>query len=352
MAAVDVSAWVEFRVGDLFDVVLSSDDLQPKNLNEGQMPLVSSGRNNNGICAMVDETIDANIFEASTITVDMFGKAFYQPDEYFAVSHGRINILKPHVALTEAQGLYLQSVLDSVLDGSYSYSRMCTSKKLADDAIKLPATDDGQPDWAYMEAYMGSVMERQAAVVDALSRMATEKRPVDVGSWVEFRVGDLFETVKDGKQVPTGSMIAMRDLEDGDVDRITVSDRGNGVTGQYAITSDKFNVYENFISVSFLGSVFYHAGKASLDMKVHCLKPLGLTLNESTGLFLASIIRKVLYGLNYTNQISSSMLPDLRIRLPATLDGEPDWAYMEEYMRAVMERQEHVVEVLSRICKH
>lgn len=171
MAAVDVSAWVEFRVGDLFDVVLSSDDLQPKNLNEGQMPLVSSGMNNNGICAMVDETIDANIFEASTITVDMFGKAFYQPDEYFAVSHGRINILKPHVALTEAQGLYLQSVLDSVLDGSYSYSRMCTSKKLADDAIRLPATLDGEPDWAYMEEYMRAVMERQEHVVEVLSRI-------------------------------------------------------------------------------------------------------------------------------------------------------------------------------------
>ena len=35
------------------------------------------------------------LFSKNTITVDMFCKAYYQPDDYYAVSHGRVNILKP-----------------------------------------------------------------------------------------------------------------------------------------------------------------------------------------------------------------------------------------------------------------
>lgn len=189
----NVGSWREFQVDDLFETKLSSDDLQPKNLQEGNMPLVSSGMSNNGICMMVDESIDAEIFPASSLTVDMFGKVFYQPDDYFAVSHGRVNILIPRIALFEAQGLFLQSVLDSVLQGKYSYSLMCTSKKLAGEVIKLPATPDGKPDWDYMEQYMKAVMDRQAHVIDSLTRISKEKHPVDVSAWGEFRVGELFD---------------------------------------------------------------------------------------------------------------------------------------------------------------
>jgi len=172
---VDIRSWKGFRVGELFEVVLSSDDLQPKNLKEGDMPLVSSGMNNNGVCAMVDASIEAEVFPASTITVDMFGKAFYQPDSYFAVSHGRINILKPNVILSVTQGLFFQSVLDGVLRGKYSYSLMCTSKKLADEVIKLPVTFDGKPDLDYMDSYMRQVMDRQEYVVSCLKKMQVER---------------------------------------------------------------------------------------------------------------------------------------------------------------------------------
>ena len=32
-------------------------------------------------------------------------------------------------------------------------------------------------------------------------------KKIDTQQWREFRVGDLFETVKNGKQVPTGASI-------------------------------------------------------------------------------------------------------------------------------------------------
>ena len=79
------------------------------------MPLVSSGMNNNGICAMVDESINARAFPSGSITVDMFGTVFYQNKEYYAVSHGRVNVLIPKTNIEEYTGLFLSSMLQKQL---------------------------------------------------------------------------------------------------------------------------------------------------------------------------------------------------------------------------------------------
>lgn len=136
---IDTSEWHEFRIGDLFDVLLSSDDLQAKKMNEGPIPLVSSGSVNNGVCAYVEELEGVKTFPSGTITVDMFGKAFYQPNDYYAVSHGRVNMLLAERPLRDEHGLFLQSVLDATIGHKYSYAYMCTSSKLIDEVINLPA---------------------------------------------------------------------------------------------------------------------------------------------------------------------------------------------------------------------
>ena len=46
---IDTTRWKEFNISDLFEVKLSRDDLQPGKLIEGNIPLISSGKTNNGI---------------------------------------------------------------------------------------------------------------------------------------------------------------------------------------------------------------------------------------------------------------------------------------------------------------
>lgn len=161
---------------------------------------------------------------------------------------------------------------------------------------------------------------------------------IDTSGWKEFRIKDLFETQKKGNklQVPTGASVPVQDLlEDGATPRITVTGSNNGVFGFYDYCGENiadYRVFNNFVSVSFLGTVFYQEGDATLDMKVHCLKPKGITLNKYTGRFLVGAIRASLRESTYSDQISSSILPEMSIKLPATPDGAPDWAYMESYM--------------------
>lgn len=160
---------------------------------------------------------------------------------------------------------------------------------------------------------------------------------IDISKWQKFRICDLFYTEKIGNtlQTPTGASVKKTDLTEGAVPRITVKGINNGILGYYdAVKANpNYRVYENFISVSFLGTVFYHQGKASLDMKVHCLKLKDYALNKYTGLFLATCIKKSLKESRYSDQISSTVLPRLVINLPVNEEGKPNFSYMEQYMK-------------------
>ena len=70
-------------------------------------------------------------------------------------------------------------------------------------------------------------------------------------------------------------------------------------------------------------------------MKVHCLKPKHIELNKYVALFLVSVIRKTIYFSSYADQISSTVLPHIKIKLPVDLNGNPDYEYMESYIKSL-----------------
>ena len=164
---IDVSEWGEFRVGDLFDMSLSKDDIQPKSIIEGNIPLISSGKTNNGIVAYIQDD-KATIQKANTITVDMFGKAFYQVNPYYCVSHGRVNILTSKFDMNEYIGMFVAIAIEKVSNEKYEFDSMCTGTKLAEDIIRLPITSTGEPDWQYMEDYMRRIMDKSEQIISDL----------------------------------------------------------------------------------------------------------------------------------------------------------------------------------------
>lgn len=340
MAAVDVSAWQEFRVGDLFDAVRGKVGVL-RNLNEGDMPVIAAAGYDQGVAGYYDvEGAYVNALTASCNGVGC-GSVFYHPGEFNIT--GDALVLLEKFDMTECIGLFLESILHSCLTRKYSYAEKLSPDKIKGEVIKLPAALDGQPDWAYMEAYMRSVMERQAAVVDAFSRMATEKRPVDVGSWVEFRVGDLFDCNT------TLSVVSKNDLVDGDINYVTRSAIDNGLSGTCG-NEEQINV-GNCITIGAEGFVaFWQKDDFVAGNKVYSIRHD--CMNEQSGLFVCTALNTLSSQYSFSDARVLDRIKDEGIKLPATPDGEPDWAFMESYMWAVMERQEHVVEVLSRICNH
>ncbi len=154
----DVSKWAKFSLQSLFEIVLSKGDNQAKLLEEGTIPLVSAGNFNNGICKFIKSADPkSEIFSGNAITVDMFGKAFYQAKDFYAVSHGRVNILIPKFKMGKGVALFICTVLNKKFNGKYSFSTMCSQSKLLKESICLPVKADGNPNVEYMEKYMNQL---------------------------------------------------------------------------------------------------------------------------------------------------------------------------------------------------
>ena len=74
-------------------------------------------------------------------------------------------------------------------------------------------------------------------------------------------------------------------------------------------------------------------------MKVHCLQLRNRNMTPFIGLFIAVMVENNTHGTAYGNQLSSEDLVSKQILLPATDSGEPDYGYMEQYVRNMMVRK-------------
>lgn len=167
--------------------------------------------------------------------------------------------------------------------------------------------------------------------------MAMSELKLTDREWGEFFVKQLFQTFKGTKgiQTHTGSFVSKDNLKLSTMPRITVRDTNNGIDS-FCVSNDKnFRIFENIISVSFLGSAFYHPYQVSLDMKVHALIPINFSLNKYTAKFLIPSIKSCINSLSYGNQLSSTDLPKVRILLPIDNLGNPDWQFMEDYIKQI-----------------
>lgn len=338
MGKIDTSGWKEFQIGDLFEACLSKDDIQPKDFVEGKIPLVSSGKENNGIIAFVEDE-KARLWDKNTLTIDMFGKVFYQESPYFAVSHGRVNILLPKISMTKGCLQFIGCAIEKVASQKYAFNEMCTGTKVLKDNIKLPATPDGAPDWAYMESYMANLETKVAESLTLLQAAKdAEKKKVDTREWGEFRVGELFE-VKISKSVDKGGL---EFAEDGEYDFIGRTPLNNGIQGR--LNKLKFEAnQEGTYSIAQIGMHVcqYRERKWYASQNIFVLTPFAEKSHKANK-FIATIITRYLdcaYGKDtYATYPTAKTLPHLKIKLPVDKTGQPDWAYMEEYMRKMEER--------------
>ena len=167
------------------------------------------------------------------------------------------------------------------------------------------------------------------------------KLTLDSVEWGEFRIKDIFQTFigNNGLQVHTGGYIKKSKFIESNIPRITVKETNNGIDDYVYSTDKNFRVFENFISVSFLGGVFYHPYNASIDMKVHALVTENIQLNKYIAQFLINSIKNNIKYSSYGNQLSSTDLPRVKIILPILSEGNPNWQFMEDYIKQEMKEQ-------------
>ena len=143
----------EFKIESLFESENGDFDIQKDHINGKGTYVITSGISNNGVLGKTD--IPAKIFDEKTITIDMFGYAFYRKFEYKMVTHARVFSLKPKFEITENQGLFLANSFH-FLHYMFGYENMCSWEKIKDINIKLPVKNK-KIDLNFMEEYMANL---------------------------------------------------------------------------------------------------------------------------------------------------------------------------------------------------
>lgn len=368
---VDTSQWGEFVVGELFDKIYSVRQVKSQRNIVDELkgiPFVVQTQTNNMVkCYASKNTFDEHnvpIIKGNSIAMGVdLAVISYQEKDY----GGSHIIVAESDKLNPLRGKFIVAIMTAKLGPKYNYVNKPGVQKYKQDVIPLPLKPSANLsnytqddiDWDYMDTVMSRVTARaKDRLVNLPQPTDKKKTSIDTSTWGEFVVGELFET--NGNKTYTGAGIPKNNLESGSTPRITVTDKNNGIIGYFDDTDNvNYRVYENFISVSFLGTVFWHPYKASVDMKVHVLNKLKRAeLNEKRALFLVACIKKTIATFSYAEQLSASKLYDLSIKLPLKPSADPsnysqediDWDYMDRFMQAIEEKaHERVASLKERM---
>lgn len=308
------------KLSDLFKVRygtnLELNHLKKTTENQG-VPFVSRQMRNNGISAYVELVSKIKPEPSGELTCALGGNGvlttFIQEKPYYT---GRdVACLKPIYEFSKQELLYY-CIAIKANRYRYSYGRQA-NRSLGE--ILLPSPNE-IPSWVHnYDIPIYHVADSSHTHAETLS--------LNIGTWRVFHLSELFE-IKKGKRLTKARFLK------GDTPYIGAIDKNNGVSayiGQSAIHDG------NTITVSYNGSVaeaFYQPKPFWATDDVNVLYPK-FNLNPYIALFITAIIRKEKYRFNYGRKWHLDRMKSAIIRLPITLDGAPDWDYMEHYIKTL-----------------
>lgn len=146
--------------------------------------------------------------------------------------------------------------------------------------------------------------------------------------WKAFEISEIFDEIYMGKSSDSGN------LETGSVPLIGRSANHNGYENNYSISHAKIN-QAPLITVSLIGrsTAFYQEFDLATSQNILILKHKNL--NKQNGLFLVNSINNYLKSFlkSYGLPGSLTRMSIAKIMLPVNSKNEPDWEFMEDYIR-------------------
>jgi hypothetical protein len=212
----------------------------------------------------------------------------------------------------------------------FNYGRKWNMTRMKQSVMRLPVTSQGEPDWAYMDKFIQSLpysgAPDRASVVAPASRLPVPL--LDTTAWATFRYDELFDIVR-GDFTPSAA------ITPGPRPLVSSTERSNGI-GRYVNLTTRIHP-AGVLSVARNGSVgesFYQPRPFHASDDVHVFYPRTPLLPE-TAVFLCALIRSEKYRYGYGRKWSLDRMKQSVMRLPVTPAGEPDWAYIETFIRSL-----------------
>ncbi len=363
--------WGEFKLGDLFEASNGDFDIQKRHINHKGEFVITAGLSNNGVLGQSD--IKAKVFESHTITIDMFGCAFYRSFPYKMVTHARVFSLKPKFEINHKIGLFL-STLFFGYPKKFGYENMCSWAKIKNDKVILPLkptanaqTLDGI-DFDFMEKFIAELEQCRLAELQAYLKASglenttlskDEENALNVFNgnnsgggntpcgltWQSFRLGDLFEKVsarflgKGDKFKATSKSIT----DTHNIPLVYCKKGNNGI--MYWGKKGDFETYNNIISIIYNGVIatgltYAHRDEIGILAESYFIKFKNGNPNFLCNLFIKTAIEKVLYPKYSRDNLATwaNKVENELILLPTNPHGKIDFDFMHTLINALMKQ--------------
>lgn len=302
------------KISDLF-VLHQGNGFELYNMNLSDtsgINFVSRTAQNNGVVAQVDKEENKIPFPAGYITVALGGSvlsSFVQIKPFYTAFH--VMVLEPKHEMTFNEKLYYCMCIQNNAY-RYSYGRQ------ANKTLKNIVIPDDVPEWV-----------RQKEIVPLTTKNDIRKIDLDVKDWRKYQLKDLFDFVK-------GKRLTKEDIVPGEINFLGAISDNNGVREKI---ETEYCWEGNCITVNYNGSVgeaFYQEKKfwASDDVNVLYAKETW-EMNKFIALFIVTVIKANKYRFSYGRKWTMEKMKDSIIKLPSKSDGNPNFEYMEEFIKSL-----------------
>lgn len=343
MAKIDTSGWKEYEIGKLFEISRPITRSQAK-YSEGNIPFVASGNFNNGVVKYCEPEKDEVLDGKNCITVSpLDGSAFYQPDDFLGRGGaGSAIMMLRNPNLDEKNGLFLATAIRASLI-KYTYSDQLNSQTIASENIEIPVDSHGCPNWAYMDSFMEEVMKESEACLRNL-RLADEKKTaVDVSGWKEFEIGKLFPKIKKPPVLHNRQIIE----DENGIPYVVRTKFDNGIKCRVQRSDEIKPSPAGVISFGAENATFFYQREEFVSGRdIYYIDTQDLS--DGACMFLTACLQPIARKYSYNYGLFPDLLKSEQIKLPVDNHGNPDWAYMDSYMRVVMQDAESNIEMLSK----
>lgn len=343
----DDRQYADFKVSDLFDVkygvnleLNACEKCESTAVNS--VNFVARTAENNGVSSHVVVIDNVTPQKSGLISVAGGGSVlstFFQPEPFYS---GRdLYTLEAKTNISIEAKMFVITVLEQN-KYRYSYGRQA-NKTLPDLLLKLPITEDGDPDWKFMEDYIKSLHHKPLTTKNK-ARQASELKVQD---WKPFVTSRLFPILENGKA-------NQQMLDEGDACfYVGAKKAGNGVMlhcqrDEALITKGNCIVFicngqgsvgfANYMDVDFIGTTDIVAGYNEC-------------LNVFNGVFLATVYSQERPKYSFGRKWKTH-LRDTEVKLPVQCDADgvpvidatnrwsddgyvPDWQFMENYIKSL-----------------
>lgn len=306
----------------------------------GHEDLIGATSKNNGSVGFIDVSDEKYIVDGNCIVLiktgqGSVGEAVYKANRF--VASNNVYIARRN-GMNRAIGNFLVAAINKQAN-RYSYGYIRNDGRLKQEKIWLPVGKDNKPDYKLIEQYMEELennkvenytkyCKKNIAQIGKIKKI----KPLDEIQWDAFFINDIFNDPMRGKR------IVDKDHIEGNSPLVSSYGQSNGVT-HFIGNNDNIRKFSDCLSIanggSSAGLSFYHP--YTFIASDHVTQCWNKNLNKYQYLFLSTVITKALMGkYGFSHEISDPRIAREKIMLPITEDGEPDFNYMEQYIKNVM----------------